>query len=1165
MNVPAPASNHPPITLPAGHLPASPFGSVPQPGWVSIRPAQSPEARSGAMMAFDSSDGYLVLFGGWNGTYLNDTWTYSGGVWTPLPTPVAPSGRAYGAMIYDASDGQLVLFGGFNGSFLGDTWTFVHGVWHELPPGYGPAARSRAGMAFDEADGMGVLFGGLGTRGPSSDTWTFHNDRWARPLLHSGSPPARAGAAMSFDAGDGRILLFGGNSTRPLNDTWEYRGGAWAPVNGSVSPPARGGASLAWDPTDDTSLLFGGANGTTLGDTWGFHSGSWTPWTDGPGPGVRSDATLAFDAADGYIVLFGGAAGIFLADTWGFRAAPSNLTWSALPAGLTPPGRTQAGMTYDAYDGYVVLFGGHQGAGGGPLFGDTWTYRAGVWAELHPPVSPSPRRAALFVYDAADGYVVLFGGSSARGYLNDTWEFRAGIWKRVHTAVAPAPRRSMGGTFDAADGYVLMFGGHAGTGRVYRDFNDSWCFRAGHWTELSNESPPSARAEPVLSFDPATGTSVLFDGYVDGARHIRLEDDTWSFAHGTWTLLCRPCAPAQRDGAGVAFDPRLGALVVYGGHNNSTVLGDTWALSGGGWFELCGVCGPQVRDAPSLTFDSADGYLLLFGGGYPTFLDRTSPWALVPPVRVTANGTPAEVDVGVPVQLLGAFDGPWAGYSTSWSLGDGNASTLADPQYAYARPGDYNATFVVRESTGLVTMATIPIRVNPRPALTLTGYPSTIDAGQSVNLSAVVSGGTGTVSVGWNFADGSGSSGLDSVARFASPGTYTIECWANDSEVSSSANLTIVVDPDTTALASVSAPTTDLGVRERFSVQVANGTGPYTAFWKFGDGASGTGLTVNHSYARSGVFTVQAWVNDSTGYDSEQNLTVRVNPVPQVSANESAAIVDVGAPIDFSAAAYGGTAPFTYLWNFSSGTNATGPSAAVRPAQPGALVATVVLTDAAGDSASASLPFRAVPVPAATIDLSSNVTEPGVPFQANAVVAGGVAPLRYNWSFGDGGFAAGATTNHTYGSNGTFVVQLVVSDADGATALASSNMTVGPAPGLVLRLVGSQGGLNGSPFNVTFAAQGSGGLAPYNVTWSFGDGSVGWGPGPVHEYNSSGNYTVTARLIDAAGVRANASLNITLNATGAYTPSTPPPPSPRTGVTSSPVAGLSPPRGARPD
>ncbi|MGD0250791.1 MAG: kelch repeat-containing protein, partial [Thermoplasmata archaeon] len=137
----------------------------------------SPSARGDAQMAYDSEDGYVLLFSGalapYGLVFYSDTWSYSGGVWSNITSTagVAPSGRYVGGLVDDTYDGYLLLFGGYNASSeveLGDTWSFVNGAWGQLSPATSPPAQNSFAMAFDPLDNEAVLYTALG-----STTWTY--------------------------------------------------------------------------------------------------------------------------------------------------------------------------------------------------------------------------------------------------------------------------------------------------------------------------------------------------------------------------------------------------------------------------------------------------------------------------------------------------------------------------------------------------------------------------------------------------------------------------------------------------------------------------------------------------------------------------------------------------------------------------------------------------------------------------------------------------------------------------------------------------------------------------------------------------------------------------------------------------------------------------------
>jgi len=331
---------------------------------------QSPTARTGAAMAFDAngSDQYVVMFGGEgaNGP-LGDTWTYRAGVWTNVtPNPInatnSPPARFGASMAYDASDGYVLLFGGATGPnggssspLLNDTWEFEHGNWTEICAACGPSPRVYAGAtSLSPAAGV-LLFGGLGISGGTfesfADTWSFSAGVWSS-IASSTSPAPRFDPGLSVDPTLGEPVLFGGcarslptplpTCASVLNDTWGYSGGTWTDLasGSSTTPPGRWAAGFESGPVANGPLLFGGESATGLvADTWEEESGTWNDLTSVvlQSPSPRSNFAFAWDNASGddYIVLFGGTNGTLLNETWVYPSPFNPLRVSAPAANRT--------------------------------------------------------------------------------------------------------------------------------------------------------------------------------------------------------------------------------------------------------------------------------------------------------------------------------------------------------------------------------------------------------------------------------------------------------------------------------------------------------------------------------------------------------------------------------------------------------------------------------------------------------------------------------------------------------------------------------------------------------------------------------------------------------------------------------------------------------------
>ncbi|MCI4321061.1 MAG: kelch motif-containing protein, partial [Thermoplasmata archaeon] len=183
-------------------------------GWTNLTAGlqASPSCRGDAGMVYDPAVQKVVLFGGWGycGWYqvelLNDTWTFGNGTWTNITTSVgvAPPARWDGGMAWDAADQEIVLFGGWtlNGTMLNDTWTYSSGAWTQVPTTLAPSTRHGPGFAYDSTDHEVVLFGGspwMGSGTFLNDTWTFRAGTWNSVSGAGGVAPSPRRMPMMAD------------------------------------------------------------------------------------------------------------------------------------------------------------------------------------------------------------------------------------------------------------------------------------------------------------------------------------------------------------------------------------------------------------------------------------------------------------------------------------------------------------------------------------------------------------------------------------------------------------------------------------------------------------------------------------------------------------------------------------------------------------------------------------------------------------------------------------------------------------------------------------------------------------------------------------------------------------------------------------------------------
>ena len=188
--------------------------------WVRIESYPTPQPHSGHRLVYDGVNRRILLFGEF-GSYAEPftaLWQYAGQRWSPIETSVKPPPRndpgypfpAFG-MAFDSSRGLLVLFGGDE---TGQTWVFDGIDWRIVPSPRAPVPRAFPQMTHDSFRQVTVLHGGYDedTRGQLrlfNDTWEFDGRTWQR-VDTLGDIPPNWGGLMDFDPARREVVNFGG-------------------------------------------------------------------------------------------------------------------------------------------------------------------------------------------------------------------------------------------------------------------------------------------------------------------------------------------------------------------------------------------------------------------------------------------------------------------------------------------------------------------------------------------------------------------------------------------------------------------------------------------------------------------------------------------------------------------------------------------------------------------------------------------------------------------------------------------------------------------------------------------------------------------------------------------------------------------------------------------
>ena len=318
---------------------------------------------------------------------------------------------------------------------------------------------------------------------------------------------------------------------------------------------------------------------------------------------------------------------------------------------------------------------------------------------------------------------------------------------------------------------------------------------------------------------------------------------------------------------------------------------------------------------------------------------------------------------------------------------------------------------------------------------------------------------------------------------------------------------------------------------------VAAGTAPLGYQWQK-NGASIAGAT-SASYttpattiADSGsTFAVVVTNTAGTVTSSVATLTVNAAPVaPSITTQPANQTVTAGQTASFSVAATG-TAPLSYQWRknsvaISGATSSSYTTPATTSSDNGAQF-TVLVTNTAGSMSSnaATLTVNAAPVAPSIMTQPASQTVTAGQTATFTVVAGGTAPLSYQWQKNGaniaGATSASYTTAVTTAADSGSTFRVVVSNTAGTVTSAAATLTVNTTdttPPSVPTGLGATA-VSSSEINLSWTASTDNvGVAGYNV---YRGGTQIATSGSTSYFDSgltaSSSYSYTVAAFDAAG------------------------------------------------
>src|SRR5256884_789047 len=345
---------------------------------------------------------------------------------------------------------------------------------------------------------------------------------------------------------------------------------------------------------------------------------------------------------------------------------------------------------------------------------------------------------------------------------------------------------------------------------------------------------------------------------------------------------------------------------------------------------------------------------------------------------------------------------------------------------------------------------------SPPPTLSasFTYSPSSPQIGQAVSFTSSGSGGSTPYTYSWSFGDGSTGTGSSPNHTYSSAGTLTVALTVKDNgspQQTKTSQQSITVSgapPSLTASFAYSPSSTQAEQPVTFTSSASGGASPFTFSWSFGDGLTGTGSSVTHTYSSAGSYTAALTVKDSSSpqQTATSQMTVAVtSPPPPISASFtlSPSSPSAGQSVSFAASVSGGTPPYNYTWSYGDGSTGTGLQSTHIYSVDGTYQVTLTVEDSQGNTGTGVEP--AVVGTSPLLDgftFSPTGPQPGENINFTASARGGTPPYSYSWDFGNGASVTGASATHSYPKAGSYTVTLTVMDSTNHSNNTSQDLTI---------------------------------------------------------------------------------------------------------------------------
>jgi|GEM_PF-2015221 len=539
------------------------------------------------------------------------------------------------------------------------------------------------------------------------------------------------------------------------------------------------------------------------------------------------------------------------------------------------------------------------------------------------------------------------------------------------------------------------------------------------------------------------------------------------------------------------------------------------------------------------------------------------------PLTITSQPENQNVTPGSTATFSVSVSGGIPPYAFQWQYRTSSSGTWTNVSAASGKTPNYTFTVQARHNgyqyrckitdkagssviTNIVTLHGSPLTINSQP------QDLTVSAGQTASFSVTASGGTAPYSYQWqsrtspsgswaNVASASGKTDTLTFTAQTRHNGFQYRCRITDTAGQSveSSYATLTVGGPLIITSQPADQTVSAGEKASFTVTPSGGTAPYSYQWQYRKSASGAWTAVftagkAQTYSvtaalRHNGYQYRCMVTDSAGQSVTSSIaTLTVGSSLIITEQPQDRNVQAGDTTFFSVTVSGGTAPYSYQWQYRKSASGAWTNVSAYSGRTATYKLTVenrhngfqyrcAVTDAAGQSVTSSI----VTLTVRSLTISSQPSDVTVAAGKTAVftvsVSGGTAPYSYQWqyltptasAFVNVTAASGKTASYSLtvqARHDGYRYRCIVTDAAGQSVISKDvRLTVSGAPAALAITAQPVSQVVTAGTSVTFSVGVKGGTAPYSYQWQYlKPGASAWA-NVTAASGKTASYTLTAQ------------------------------------------------------